>query len=377
MTGYSRRVLRTAAAVAALLLAGLAPARAADPATAGPLRVAVARLIHGHAGDVFESRKRGEITIVGIYEPDRELARYYEKQYAAEDVPVFSTLAELLDKTSPEVVTGYGSTAEHLELVEACAPRGVHVMVEKPLAFEASVADSIAALASQFHIQVITNYATTWFGSFNAAHELVCDKALVGDIRKVVIHDGHSGPKEIGCGPEFLAWLTDPLLNGGGALTDFGCYGASLSTWLMDGALPTSVTAVTQQIKPEVYPKVDDEATLVLTYPQAQAIIQASWNWPFDRKDMYVYGRTGYVFAPDSRTLLVRTAENKSEQPPRSVPHRAAPYDNAFNYLTAVVRGKIIPDRTDLSGLEANVSVARILEAARTSAREGRTVRLQ
>ena len=95
--------------------------------------------------------------------------------------------------------------------------------------------------------------------------------------------------------PEFLSWLTDPKLNGAGALFDFGCYGAGLMTWLMNGEKPLTVTAVTQQIKPEIYPKVDDEATIIITYPKAQAIIQASWNWPFDRKDMEVYGATGSV----------------------------------------------------------------------------------
>ena len=111
----------------------------------------------------------------------------------------------------------------------------------------------------------------------------------------MVVHDGHRGPKEIGVQPEFLDWLTDPDRNGAGALFDFGCYGANLMTWLMDDARPISVTAVTQRFKPEVYPKVDDEATIILEYPGAQAIIQASWNWPFDRKDMEVYGRTGQV----------------------------------------------------------------------------------
>ena len=79
----------------------------------------------------------------------------------------------------------------------------------------------------------------------------------------------------------------------------------------MDGQRPTSVFAVTQQIKPDVYPKVEDEATIVLTYPKAQAIIQASWNWPFDRKDMELYGRTGYVLVPRGDRLRVRRANGE------------------------------------------------------------------
>ncbi len=135
-----------------------------------------------------------------------------------------------------------------------------------------------------------------------------------------MVHDGHRGPKEIGVQPEFLAWLTDPAQNGAGALFDFGCYGANLMTWLMDDARPTTVTAVTQRIKPDVYPKVDDEATIILEYPGAQAIIQASWNWPFDRKDMEIYGRTGQVLTVAQDGLRVRLAGKPEEtrQAPRS-----------------------------------------------------------
>jgi predicted dehydrogenase len=141
----------------------------------------------------------------------------------------------------------------------------------------------------------------------------VYDDKSIGDIRKVVVHDGHAGPKEIGVGPEFLSWLTNPEENGGGALIDFGCYGANLITWLMKGERPISVTAVTQQIKPHIYPNVDDEATIIVTYQHTQGIIQASWNWPLGRKDMEVYGQTGYVFTVDALNMRMRLNEKVPE----------------------------------------------------------------
>ncbi len=198
------------------------------------------------------------------------------------------------------------------------------------------------------------------------------DSAL-GELRKIVVHDGHAGPKEIGVGPEFLEWLTDPKLNGGGALMDFGCYGANLITWLMQGQRPTSVTAVTQQIKPEVYPRVDDEATIILTYPKAQGIIQASWNWPVSRKDTEVYGATGYAYALNATDLRVRrsSAETEVEQQAAA---RTTPYDDPFTYLAAVVRGTITVAPTDLSALENNLTVMEILDAAKRSAQTGKRV---
>jgi len=130
---------------------------------------------------------------------------------------------------------------------------------------------------------------------------------------------------------------------------------------------------VTQQIKPDVYPKVEDEATIVLTYPKAQAIIQASWNWPFDRKDMEIYGRTGSVFVPRSDLLRVRTGNARAETeivPPALTGANADP----LAYLAAVVRGEIKP--SGLASLEVNMVVVEILDAAHESARTGKRVDL-
>ena len=190
---------------------------------------------------------------------------------------------------------------------------------------------------------------------------------------QIVVHDGHRGPKEIGCSKYFLDWLTDPVLNGGGALNDFGCYGANLATWLMDGQRPVSVQAVTQRIKPEVYPRVEDEATIVVTYPKAQAIFQASWNWPYNRKDLEIYGQVGYVLVPNANLVRVRPTEQSKETEikPAAIP---APEADAVSYLAAVARKEMIP--SGLSSLANNLVVVEILDAAHESARSGRRVDL-
>lgn len=338
-----------------------------------PLRVGVARLTHDHVHWIFRSEARGDIEIAGIYEPNRELAARYAERYDLDSGLFYTDLGEMLDVVEPEALTAFGSIFEHLEVVQAAAPRGIHVMVEKPLAVSVEHAEEMAALAGEHGIHLLTNYETTWYASVHAARERITDGDGFGDIRKIVVHDGHEGPIEIGISDEFAEWLTDPVMNGGGALIDFGCYGANLITWLMDGAEPTSVTAVTQQIKPDMYPLVDDEATIVLTYPKAQGIVQASWNWPYSRKDMEVYGETGYVIAPDGQNLHVQTDgdEMSVELEPRE-----APMDDPFSYFAGVVRGEIQVDDADLSALPINVTVVRILDAARRSAAAGRSVSL-
>jgi predicted dehydrogenase len=355
-----------------LYAAPLAFCQEAPAQTRTPLRVAIVGLVHGHVQGFFEhSLHNPEIEIVGIAEPDQSLAAKYAKQYNLDQKLFFPDLEQMLDRVHPQAVLVYTNTYDHRRVVEICARRGIHVMMEKPLAVSLEDALAIKRAAETGKIHVLVNYETTWYPSNRAAYDLVHDKAL-GDIRKVVVHDGHSGPKEIHVGPEFLAWLTDPKLNGGGALFDFGCYGADLMTWLMDGERPETVTAVTQQIKPESYPRVDDEATIILTYPKAQAIIQASWNWPFDRKDMEVYGQTGYVITVKHDDVRVRRAGGQEAQ--LAAKPLSAPYDNSLSLLKAVVVDGTKPD--GLSSLETNLTVTEILDAARQSASSGKTIRL-
>jgi predicted dehydrogenase len=271
-------------------------------------------------------------------------------------------------------VTAFNSIAGHRAVVEECARRGIHVMVEKPLAFSMEDARAMRKAAEQGGIHLLTNYETTWYGTVHEVERIVRGGEL-GELRKIVVRDGHPGPKEIGVGPEFLEWLTDPAQNGAGALIDFGCYGADLAVWLMKGERPLSVTALTQQIKPDTYPRVDDEATILVEDPKMQVIIQASWNWPFSRKDMGVYGAQGYVKQDDPVRMRVRLPGAKSETA-KTVEAPAAPRHDPFAYLAAVVRGEIEPAGS-LSSLDVNMTVVEILDAARESARTGRKVRFR
>lgn len=340
--------------------------------TEAPLRVALAGLVHGHASGFFDQfHRRTDVRIVGIAEANRELAAQFQKKYSLDTSVFYTDLEEMLKATHPQAVLAYTNTYDHRRVVEICARYGIPVMMEKPLAVTVEDARAIEKAARGGKIQVLVNYETTWYRSNQAAYDLAHENAI-GDIRKIVVHDGHNGPKEIGVGPEFLAWLTDPKLNGGGALFDFGCYGADLATWLMDGRRPVSVTAVTQHIKPEIYPRVDDEATIILTYPHAQAIVQASWNWPFSRKDMEVYGQTGYAITVGPGAVRVRLPE--SEETSAEAKPLPTTREDSLSYLRAVLLGGMKPEGQ--SSLETNVIVTEILDAARQSAATGKTVYL-
>jgi predicted dehydrogenase len=342
-----------------------------------PLRLGVVGLTHTHVHWILGRENKGDVQLVGIVEPNRALAERYTKQYGLSMSLVYNTMEAMIDATKPQAVAAFGTIYEHLRVVEITAPRGIHVMVEKPLAVSLDHARKMAALASRHQIQLLTNYETSWYPTNHEAYRLL-QSGKIGSMRKLVVRDGHRGPKKIGINREFLDWLTDSVQNGGGAFIDFGCYGANLSTWLLQGRRPRSVTAVLQQLQPENNPAVDDEATIILTYDTAHVVIQASWNWPIGRKDMEVYGLTGAIFADNRNQLRVRMAEGYDGFTEETVklPEMPSPHNDPFAYLAAVVNREIAVPSFGLYSLENNLLVVEILEAARESARSGKTVRL-
>jgi glucose-fructose oxidoreductase len=339
-----------------------------------PLRVAIVGLVHGHVEGFLKALpSHHDVRLVGIAEPDRALETKYAQAYGLAESLFFTNTDAMIAARHPQALLVYTSIAEHRKAIETAAAHGISVMVEKPLTISLADALAIRKAAREHHIHVLVNYETTWYASNRFAYDEVASGRL-GPIRRVVVEDGHQGPKEIGVPPEFLRWLTDPAQNGAGALYDFGCYGVDLMTWLMRGQAPLTVTAVVNHDKPAIYPRVDDDATIVLAYPSAQAVIEASWNWPFGRKDMEVYGATGYAITMGAGQVRVRHEKDPREQLVTAAPLRP-PQNDSLRYLAAVLAGQV-EDKGDLSALDTNVTVMQILDAARESVRTGRTVRL-
>lgn len=341
-----------------------------------PLTVVMAGLSHGHSSWIF-NRKETDVKIVGIYEPNPVLVKQFTERYKLDANLFYSDLGKMLDEVKPTGLLAFGSIYDHLEAVRAAAPRGIHVMVEKPLAVSSEHAEEMAELARKHKIHLLTNYETSWYPTTTKTNEVFeQEPESMGEIRKMVFHHGHKGPKEIGVSKEFLDWLTDPKLNGGGALVDFGCYGANIMTYLMKGQRPIAVTAVTRTFKPETYSKVDDQVTIIVDYPDAQGIIQGSWNWPFDRKDMEVYGERGYVITKDAENMRIRSSESSEEFEVKANAEELGVYRDPFSYFKDVIDGKLKLEKHDLYSLENNLMVVEILEAAKKSAATGMTVKM-
>jgi glucose-fructose oxidoreductase len=367
--------MRLSIRVLVCLLVGVAYLNCAHAvAQEQPIRVAIVGLEHGHvAGFLKQFPNQHDVQLVGIVDTDAALSHRYAQQFHLDPSLFYTELDPMIAARHPQALLVYTSVGGHRAVIEAAAQRGLSVMVEKPLTMSLEDALAIRQAARKHHVQVLVNYETTWYASNRAAYD-EAEKGALGELRRIVVHDGHEGPKEIGVPPEFLKWLQDPEQNGDGALYDFGCYGADLVTWLMHGDSPLSVTAITQTDKPGIYPRVADESTIIVRYPKMQAVLMGSWNWPFGRKDMEVYGATGYAITVGPDQMRLRT-KGQAQESQTTAPPLTSPNDGSLHYLAAVLNGTLKPSG-DLTSLDTNVVVMQILDAARQSAREGRTIKL-
>jgi predicted dehydrogenase len=355
----------------ALRLLGFALLLANAPlVNAAPLRVLLAGLAHGHAGGFLRQAEPGVVTLVGVWEPDDVTWARYAKQPRLAGVKRHTDLAAALRASGAEAVWAFSDTRTHRAIVEAAAPAGLAVIVEKPLAVSWADAVAMAEVARRHGTLVLTNYETSWYPVFHDIRGMIAAGEPLGPVRQIYVQAGHEGPVRIKVGPEFLAWLRDPVRAGGGALFDFGCYGANLATWWFGNRAPDTVWATTARYDPINYPDCDDHAVIEMSYPDTSVTVVGSWHWTFARKDAAVYGENGAVVTTDDRTRTLRVSRKKAETGESTTARRVP-----LEWFAEVVRAGRDPV-DDPSSLANNLVTMRILEAARRSVQEGRRISL-
>ncbi len=290
------RLRSVALAAVALLVWAMTAVRAdSQPAqSAAKTRIAVVGLDHDHVWSLLKDiRQEPGAELVAIAESDAALVSQAKKEVPA-TVLFFSDYVQMLDQAKPEAVIVATANDRHLEILRECAKRHIHYSTEKPMATTAADAREMERLASTAGIKLMVNYWNAWVAPTHTLFHKVYAGEL-GPVQKIIVQYGHRGPKEIGISKQFASWLYDPKKNGGGAIMDFGCYGAELSLWLK--GRPARVYASTRKLKVEQHNEVDDDATIVLEYPDATAILEASWDWPYTKEQVEVFGPKGSLLA--------------------------------------------------------------------------------
>jgi len=342
-----------------------------EPAAKGKVRFAIVGLDHDHVWGILKDiagEKNAEL--VAIAEGDQALVGKAKGRVPA-SVRFFGDFVKMLDDAKPEAVIATTSNDRHLEILRECARRHIHFSTEKPMATTAANAREMLRLADQAGIKLLVNYWNAWVPPTTAMKEHA-RSGDVGPIEKIIVEYGHAGPKEIGVSQSFANWLYDPQKNGGGAIMDFGCYGAEWAIWLK--GMPTRVFATAKKLKVAQNNQVDDDATMILDYPDGTAILQASWDWPYNMDRVHVFGPKGSLLATGEE-LRFRDAKDRRQE--AGFDGKAIKLDplppEANNpvayFVDCILRDK--PVKEPVSA-ELNVQVLEVLDAARRSLESGR-----
>ncbi len=333
-----------------------------------PYKIAVVGLVHSHVwGHLRDMVKNDPAQLVGVAEPIQELVEEAKKAGVAENL-IFSDYTKMLDQTKPDIVWAFVENNRHLEIVKACAPRKINVIFEKPLASTYKDAAMIRELARSSGIQVMTNYQMAWWPANYTAHAQA-ESGAVGQVYRLRGVVGHGGPGSDGARNKyFFDWLTDPEKNGAGALMDFGCYNALWSLWYL--GRPESVYAEANHLQPQRFPKVEDNATLLLHYKNGEGIFEGSWDLPRSFQDLEVFGRQGILYMQNGKVELKKGREVKE------VAIEPLPADRIKPIVYMVESLKTKKPLTGLVAMDINVEVIEIIDAAKEAIRTGKAVAL-
>ena len=338
------------------------------PLAAQQYKMAVIGLVHSHVwGHLGTMLKGDQVKLVGIAESIPDLVAL-AKQRGATNVPFYDDYKKMLDETKPDFVWSFVENNRHLEIVQACAPRKIHVIFEKPLAAAYKEAVAIRQLAEKSGIKIMCNYQMAWWPANYAAFQEAKNGGIgqVWRLRGIV---GHGGPGSQGAASKyFFDWLTDPVKNGAGALMDFGCYNALWSLWYL--GRPESVYAQVNHLRPETFPKVEDNSSLVLHYKNGVGIFEGSWDLPRSYQDLEIFGRNGSIYMEQRKVELRKGRESREVAMEPLPPERAEP----VSYMIACIRDNKPVE--GLTALDINVQVVEIIEAAKQSVKTGKAVAL-
>ncbi len=335
------------------------------------LNIGVIGLTHDHIWDNLPwLAQSAQARLVAAAEPLAPLRRRIAREYGC---ATYTDYRSLLREEQLDAVLIYGDNRGGVAAGVAALRRGLHVLIEKPLAADVAGARALLRAAQKARARLMVNWPIAWWPAFQHALKMAREGAI-GHVWQTRYRAAHCGPREMGASRHFCEWLYDPHRNGGGALVDYCCYGAVIAREVL--GRPQSVMAAAGRLcKRDLVP--DDNAVLLMRYPRALAMAEASWT-QIDKMTAYstfLYGERGTLWVepgPEGR-LLHATAAHPLGRPVRVPTLPAHLRHPVAHFVAALQSGEaFLPLCSAQAGLEAQ----EILAAGVRSARTGRAVSL-
>jgi predicted dehydrogenase len=327
-----------------------------------PFRLGVAGLSHGHVwGLIDKFAALPEVELVALWPGTELLDPKSLEETKSRFGQTASSWSELLELGLDALLVTSNSKESAVIAVQALN-RGLHAFVEKPMATVPEDADLMLMAQRASGKVLMINWPICWQKGFREFDRLVAE-GVVGQPFHFRFRTGHKGPKEIGCGPEFTSWLYDEELNGGGAIADFGSYGAALARWHL-GMPQAVICAAGNYTKP--YEISDDHAVILLRYPNASAVLEATWatNGFDSSANPVLHGDKGTIGGFGDEVEIVE-GPNRTRHPAPDLPET-----NPAAYFLNCIRSGSTPEGILDPVIAADA--VRIVAAARRSLTSGR-----
>ena len=271
------------------------------------LRIAVLGMAHDHLWtNLRQLAELDGAELVAGADRNPDLLALFEERTGCQTV--YEDYEALLEAEKPDAVFGFTATAHHVDVVALCAPRGIHVMVEKPMAATLEQADRMLTAVRKSGTRLMVNWPTAWQPSLRAAHRVV-QEGQIGQLWQITWRGGHCGPDELGCSDAFCGFLFDKDLNGAGAFNDYGGYGSVVCMAFL-GSPHTVVGMAGRLIKTHL--PVDDNGAMLLRYPHALCRMEMTWTEAVAHTpphDFVFYGTEGTMVV--GREVMLYTRTNK------------------------------------------------------------------
>ncbi len=298
-------------------------------------RIATLGLHHDHVwSNLQQLQETGQAELAAAADTDAGLLEKYRAEFPGK---TYSTYEALLDDEDLDAVYIFASNRLSEDLTVMAAERGLHCLVEKPMASTLAGAERMSAAADAAGVRLMINWPFTWWPQLRHGIAMAQGGEL-GQLWQVKYRAAHQGPVELGCSPQFCEWLYDKELNGAGALMDYCCYGAVLADVLLGKPESVSSTKISTGLKPDL--ALEDNAILVLSYPHAFATTEASWTQigTLTSYSTTLYGSKGtLLIEPDHEgRILLATPENP-EGITLNIPPQPNHLENSATHFLAAI----------------------------------------
>jgi predicted dehydrogenase len=292
-------------------------------------RVGVACLVHDHVwGDLSHWKAQPNATLITAGDIHPELCERAKGEFGL--ATTYGSWQAMLQTEGDnlDIVHVAAPNSDHADIVEACAARGIHVVLEKPMAATLSQAQRMIEAARAAETTLMINWPSAWSPAFQELERRLLAGAI-GDVRYFKYRSAHNGPREIGCSPYFVDWLYDASKNGAGAFMDYCGYGAVMCARFL--GRPDKVTGL-RAVLAKDYPIADDNAIIAMQFPHAFGVAEASWTQPtgYIAPNPIAYGSDG-ALAIQGGNLILLSPSGASETIP--APPTESPRRNPAEYL--------------------------------------------